>query len=302
MRRGTRRVASGLYAVGTVAALGCLGVTDSAAQHVEREERRFAVNGRPDLTLTTFDGSIEIDSWDRSDVLVVIEKRAASPEAAAEIVVQAAQTADRISVTIQPPESGREGRSWMGLSARLIVSVPRIADIRAWSGDGSIQAAHVSGTIDVRSGDGSVGLRELKGDLRVQTGDGSIRVEAFEGQIDAATGDGPVFVSGVLSGLRVRTGDGPVSIELAPGSATVNDWDVRTGDGSVAMTVPRDFNAEIDAGAGDGPVAVRNLALANQPPGRSGRALRGDIGSGGRRISIRTGDGPIVISSASPAP
>ena len=42
---------------------------------VQREEKRFTVTGTPDLRLTTFDGSIQIQSWDKPDILVEIEKR-----------------------------------------------------------------------------------------------------------------------------------------------------------------------------------------------------------------------------------
>jgi hypothetical protein len=47
-----------------------------ACPKLEREEKRFPVSGRPDLSLSTFDGSVEIRAWDRPEILVVIEKRA----------------------------------------------------------------------------------------------------------------------------------------------------------------------------------------------------------------------------------
>ena len=60
-----------LFAAAVVAASACVVNVDSQAQIV-REEKRFTVAGKPDLRLATFDGSIEIRSWDRSDVLVEV--------------------------------------------------------------------------------------------------------------------------------------------------------------------------------------------------------------------------------------
>ena len=54
------------------ASVGCNVTVDSHSE-VQREEKRFTVTGTPDLRLTTFDGSIQIQSWDKPDVLVEIE-------------------------------------------------------------------------------------------------------------------------------------------------------------------------------------------------------------------------------------
>ena len=43
---------------------------------VSRETKTFKVTGVPDVHLETFDGSIEVHSWDRNEVEVEIEKRA----------------------------------------------------------------------------------------------------------------------------------------------------------------------------------------------------------------------------------
>ena len=42
-----------------------------------RSKRRFAVSGAPALEVSTFDGSVDVSTWDRPEVLVVIEKHVA---------------------------------------------------------------------------------------------------------------------------------------------------------------------------------------------------------------------------------
>jgi len=70
----TPTVLSGAAVVGcTLAVLGCVELGGvSWPRYVEREEKRVSVTGRPDLTLSTFDGSVEIGGWDRSDVVVPV--------------------------------------------------------------------------------------------------------------------------------------------------------------------------------------------------------------------------------------
>ena len=34
-------------------------------RYVERQEKQFTVDGKPDVSLSTFDGSIEIRPWDK---------------------------------------------------------------------------------------------------------------------------------------------------------------------------------------------------------------------------------------------
>ena len=59
---------------------GCTVTLDSSRRSA-RDEKRFTVTGTPTVHLTTFDGAIEIQSWDKPDVLVEVEKRGATKEA-----------------------------------------------------------------------------------------------------------------------------------------------------------------------------------------------------------------------------
>ncbi len=65
----------GTVALVALAAPGCVDIVATDFHHTEREERRFTIEGAPNVVLTTFDGAIDVESWDRSDVLVEIEKR-----------------------------------------------------------------------------------------------------------------------------------------------------------------------------------------------------------------------------------
>jgi len=279
--------------VPAVIAAGCTVTVDSQGQIVH-EEKRFTVSGTPSVSATTFDGSIQIQSWDNPDVLVEIEKRGPTRAALDQIEVRTSQNGDAITVEAHRP--ARHTVHMFGLnvspSARLIVWVPKRADIRARSGDGSVSIERVNGKLEVHTGDGSVRANQITGDLNLSTGDGSITVDDAEGRLEVDTGDGSVNVSGKLGIVRLHSGDGSIVYHAEPGTKMDDDWEVTTGDGAVTLYLPADFAAELDAHTGDG--SIRNdLQSADQEANHG--SLRTRIGAGGKQLRIRTSDGSIRL-------
>ena len=76
---------------------------------VAREEKRFVVSGQADLSLRTFDGSIQVKSWDKDEVLVEIERRGPDQKAAEALVVNMSQEGSRIVVDAPAPREQRDG-------------------------------------------------------------------------------------------------------------------------------------------------------------------------------------------------
>ena len=195
---------------------GCIVAGADSGWVTQRDEKRFSVEANPEVVLATYDGPIEIQSWDRPEVLVVIERRAAGAAATAAIDVQSGQQGNRVSVEVKPAPA--LGWSWFGHgSARLIVSVPQSANVRASSGDGAIRISHVNGTIALRSGDGRIQASNNSGSVSASTGDGGIELDGVDGAVEATTGDGRVRVSGKLTALRARSGDGSIAVQALPG-------------------------------------------------------------------------------------
>jgi DUF4097 and DUF4098 domain-containing protein YvlB len=284
-------------AVSAVISGACVEIV-SAGRYVEREDKHFAVNGKPHVALSTFDGSIEIRSSERHEVAVTIERRGYSKRAAAAIEVHTEQTGDLITVDVRLPRTHRLFGFGFGngTSARLIVTVPGSTDVRARSGDGSIDIQRVTGTLDLWSGDGSIHGRDLGGEVKARTGDGSIRLEQLDGALDVDTGDGSIVASGKLTSVLARSGDGRVTIRAAEGSAPTADWDIKTGDGSVVLEVPEGFSGELDAHTGDGSIRVNAIPLSNVSGPVSKNTVRGRLGDGGHVVRVRTGDGSITLN------
>lgn len=278
-------------------------VVDSQA-HITREEKRFAVTGAPDLKLTTFDGAIELRAGtDAKTVLVEIEKRGPTQEGLDQLRVEAKQDGNRIELEVKRP--AREVVLF-GIgstpTAKLIVTMPREGNVTAKSGDGSIAIADIHGRLDLHTGDGSIRGHNIVGQMTFSTGDGSVTLDAANGDLDVDTGDGSVSVSGKLGAVKLHTGDGSITFRADTGTAMTDDWSLTTGDGSVALYLPSDFGAEVDAHTGDG--SIRNeLTRAAEAEGDRDRDgdkhnLRARLGNGGKTLRIRTSDGSIRLKAS----
>ena len=275
-----------------------------------RETKSFKVTGVPQIDVDTWDGAIEIHSWDKPEVEVEIEKRAMEQSLIDQIKVEATQEGDRIVLKVTGPSRAGFSGVTIGVNvsptARLRVAVPRNSNLVARSGDGSIRAEALDGTIVLNTADGSVSATRLSGDIRVRSGDGSIRLDKVTGKLDLETDDGSIGFEGQPSVLRLKTGDGSVRAQIDPDTVMTDNWDLTTGDGSVTLTLPSAFNAELDAETSEGSVRSSHPLLDDgrdeRRDGEGGderrerrRILRAKMGDGGKALRIRTGDGTIRI-------
>jgi DUF4097 and DUF4098 domain-containing protein YvlB len=292
----TIRSGAAILALAVAGSTAC-SINLNAEQYVNKEHKTFAVTGKADVELKTFDGSIEVTSWDKPEVAVTIERRADTQAEAEALKVTAEQSGNRVVIHAVKPERS-ESQVQVGFhhgrSVRFVVSVPRTTDLNATSGDGSISVSGITGRVDARSGDGSIATSDISGDVGLDTGDGSISADNVTGDLKINTGDGSVSVKGQPRGLIAHTGDGSVSVDVTSATTAAGDWELTTGDGGIHVTLPANFNAQLDAHTGDGGIDANDFGL--RATGEDRNDLRGAIGSGGPTLRLRTGDGGITLS------
>ncbi|MEY4094120.1 MAG: hypothetical protein RLZZ53_1319 [Acidobacteriota bacterium] len=276
-----------------------------------REVKSFKVGGLAELNLDTFDGSIELHSWDKNEIEVEVEKRAMEQVLLDEIKVDAQQQGDTVTIKVTGPTRMEHRGLTIGVNisptARLRVAVPRNINIQAVSGDGSIRAEAIEGRLVLNTSDGSVTGTRLGGDIQIRSGDGSIRLDHITGKLDLETTDGSIGLEAKPSVLRARTGDGSIRATIEPDTVMSDNWELTTSDGTVTVTLPGVFNAELDAETSDGAVRANHPLLdgADRDQRRDGedgdqrrerrRVLRSKLGDGGKMFRIRSGDGSVRI-------
>lgn len=270
-----------------VAVIGLAG----APARADEWSHRYPLKGAADLHVKTDDGSVRIETGDYTEISarVTTEGWAIGPDGAR---ITESQSGDRVDIEVRLPQH----HSWHGVerrSVRVVLQVPKRADLDVHTGDGSVVVQPVSGRLTVSTGDGSITADGLQGEIRLHTGDGSIKAGGLSGQLQADTGDGHMTVKGRFELLDLSTGDGGIDADVEPGSKVEKPWSLRSGDGGITLRVPEDLGAELDAHTGDGhiqldkPVAVTGTV--------SSSTIKGRLGAGGEPLRIHTGDGSIKL-------
>jgi hypothetical protein len=285
--------------VAAALALAACDISIGASQYSVREEKKFAVTGPARISLSTFNGSIEVRGWDRNEVAVAVEKRGPDQATVDKIQVRTAQDGNAITIDVPKPSPLMTAGFRVSPGANLIVSVPVQTAVTGRSGDGAITVRGVNGKVDLETDDGNVRVEDVKGDIAIRSGDGAVDARHVQGGARINTGDGSVRAEGILSSLDLETRDGSVDVSARTGSAVEADWTITTGDGGIRLELPEGLNAELDAQCSDGRVQVGRVA--GQPAGageneeRERHSFRGRLGSGGKAVKVRSGSGSITV-------
>src|SRR5271168_3997392 len=133
-------------------------------------DKHFSVSGRPTVHVDTNDGSVLVTTSDSKTVDFHVEYEGYELEKSLHIDTR--QDGNKVELVARVV--GHWGFSWGHNSRRLHIEVrmPREADLQVETGDGSVQAESINGTVNVHTGDGSVKASSLNGTIDLHTNDG----------------------------------------------------------------------------------------------------------------------------------
>jgi DUF4097 and DUF4098 domain-containing protein YvlB len=252
-------------------------VIHDSARVTERESKTYAVTGAPRVRIENFDGAVIVHAWDKPEVMYTAVKRATDEREMQGIKVLAQQTGGEITLRadfdksfshVREEKGGRVVSYSSNASAEFDLYVPRNSTLFVSTGDGRLRVDGVAGELDLRTGDGPIDVTGARGRLRAETGDGRIRIENFDGDAETRTGDGRITLDGNFRSLSARTGDGTIS-----------------------LTLPEGANATVETNA----ESVFNDGVAVAETEAESRVRRWRVGSGGQVLTLRTGDGQIIL-------
>ena len=201
-------------------------------------------------------------------------------------------------------------------AGKLELRVPARARVWAKSGSADIDAAGVTGGLDLNIVGGSIRVSGNPHELNLESMDGVVTIEGAPSWLRAKTATGDILLSGsgcddvalttvsgtisVASGryerTRIESVTGPVTFagDLASGASL----DVNTHSGAIELRLSRKSNAELDVASVAG--TIEN-ALTGRPAvaGREGRGqeIGLTLGSGGARVYVRSFKGHVRLLS-----
>ena len=195
-------------------------------------------------------------------------------------------------------EGIRSSRKWSHDgegSVDFEVRLPRGVKIRALSGNGEVMISGATAQVHAASGNGAVSVASSGGPVSASSGNGDIDVSEAGGEVTARSGNGDITVTTRSGPVSASTGNGSIDARMSSLTGTA-DMAFRTGNGDVVVTLPANFEGEVDA-------RLPNGRLESDFPLRvegrlDPRRLRATIGGGGRRITIVSGSGGAEIRKA----
>ena len=199
-------------------------------------------------------GGIRVTGWDRDEILLLAKVRIfrGSKESARELASQIEIITDGRAIYAKGPKQWRR-RGW---SVSYELKVPR------------------------------------RSNLSLDTVNGGISIDDVNGDIDFEATNGGIYLSGVSGDVRGRTTNGGLQIELDGDRWDGKGLDVKTTNGGVTLSLPRNYSAELVTGTVNGRIHV-DFPITVQ--GTIGKRLRTRLGAGGPTIRAITTNGGVRI-------
>lgn len=195
-------------------------------------------------------------------------------------------------ITRHRRDRNREGRY---MRAEMTVKVPKGVKFHVTSGNGEIDVEGTGAGVFAHSGNGAVTI-EARGDsVTASSGNGNVEVLGAGGPVNAHSGNGRIEVVTSMGPVQATTGNGSIDVEMAAIRGSEN-MSFRSGNGRVRVTLPADYNGELESSTGNGHL-VSDFALSVE--GRLDRQrVRATIGKGGPRLRLSSGNGNLVLRKA----
>jgi hypothetical protein len=259
----------------------------------ETVTQSFTTAGAPRLVVEMFNGSIDVATGSDNTVQVDVVKRgggmsqAAAQDDLKNVEVTMTQDGDTIRVVAkradQPVDFGNTGAS-----AKLRVPNGAILDLR--SSNGPVTTSGPVGDVKAQTSNGPITARGSLGQLDLNTSNGPITIDGGRGSIDAETSNGPVDITADDAVVVGRTSNGPVRFS---GSLAQGRSEMRTANGTIAVTLPPDAQFVVDATTSNGKIHS-DFAVTAQS--FSDNHLRGAVGNDpGTTLELLTSNGSIDI-------
>jgi DUF4097 and DUF4098 domain-containing protein YvlB len=184
--------------------------------------------------------------------------------------------------------------SWRGRSVRVefTVYIPANLRLHAATGNGDLTIDRAGADLSAATGNGDVMIGQTTGRVNAATGNGDIEVNEASGPVKATTGNGRVRVNTSSGPVSASTGNGPIDVVMKQ-IPNAGDMSFTSGSGSISVTLPADYNGEVDMVSGTG--SLRSDFPINVIGRLNPQHIRGTIGKGGPLLRMATGSGSLEL-------
>ncbi len=278
----------------------------STNRHLEKD---FSVKSGGNLLLETDAGDVDVQTWDKEEVLVKVDIEG-SDRRSERFDVKFSQDGDRVTVIGKVNDNNFFKWNVGDLDINYHIMVPKKysvkastsggnmslnaleGDVRFETSGGNITVASVEGTVNVNSSGGNLDARKIKGALKGETSGGNVRADDIMGDVNVETSGGEIELASIDGSVHAETSGGGVSLKLNGENKGV---DVHSSGGDINIFVNDNIAANLEASTSGGkvrcelPITVKGEI--------SDEELRGKINGGGNVIRAETSGGDVRIKT-----
>ena len=258
--------------------------------------KSFTMVGKPEVTVETFNGPIEVSMSSNSAVLARVTKIGVGKDkedAAADlknIEVVMSMEANRIRI-IAKVADGVSSRSNRGAHVNLQVPAGAILDLK--TSNGNVVSNGPFGDVQVHTSNGGVAVTESTGKLQLSSSNGAIVAKGGAGLLDLHTSNGRIDVQSDNATVNAKTSNG--SIHFA-GNPAAGEHSLHTSNGSLDVALPSNAAFHVQADTTNG-VVTCDFPVSRSDDGKRNH-LTGIVGENPQvQLKLQTSNGSIAIRS-----
>jgi len=249
---------------------GCIGPLAT-----ETITRVYAATEDTIVTVSSFNGLVEITGWDGATVTITAVKKSS--------VGQADLKNINISVTTSDNH----------LNIRTIYTGPSTTQP---SVDMTLKVPY-NVTIDaVATSNGAIHLSSTKGDSILSTSNGAILVNHVTGFVSAATSNAYVEIKGTTGITGAHTSNAAISAEVHDVRGNIS---IDTSNAAITVYLNPSLNATVDMATSNAKVTVQGITL-NVSLLEETHVI-GTLGTDGHRIEVRTSNANMYLYNLQPS-
>ena len=267
----------------------------------------FPLSAGGSLRLDSFNGAVEISSWDKNTVDIDGTKYASTEYRLKEMKIEFLPSVNSINIHTAPPLDHRGNAG-----ARFTIHVPKKTELASIvTSNGAIRvegiegAAHLRtsnggvhvnglvGPLEVQTSNGTVEVSDVTGDTTLRSSNGTIRADVRKGRFGATTSNGSITVhlmEADSSPVRLESSNG--HIELTMDAA--REVRASTSNSSITVRLPADVGAIVSAHTSNSSISC-DFDVSVHGGQISKHRLEGTIGKGGPLLDLGTSNGSIKI-------
>ncbi|MCK5116806.1 MAG: hypothetical protein KAR44_09420 [Candidatus Aegiribacteria sp.] len=261
-----------LFSIGSFCFMVLFLLLAACGQYVSVITETHSIPENSIVTVSTFNGSINVEWYEGTELILEITRTSSRSEAELEKVEVKITTG--MITNIEAHRLDRYANVGVSLKLKLPHGA-QISDLH--TSNGCISVSGGSGTAQSHTSNGNISFTDFSGSVSVETSNGNISVSGSN-LVYAASSNGSItgeIMSITSAGVTLRTSNGAINVDIDPGLNA--DLEMTTSNGSVSVTGDGFSDVSIDDSDG----------WAN-------------LGTGGNPITLRTSNGSIRVTAVTP--